>query len=74
MISIFFLVIKLQLQKVLYAEGTGTTMDVDATIIHDISLPSAPWDGITYSQNATGVVEASRFFQNSGVEVSLIKY
>ncbi len=44
-------------------------MDVNATSIHDIALPSGQWDGITYSQGATGVVEGCQFLRNSGVEV-----
>lgn len=61
-------VLQSQLQNVFSASGTGTTMDVNGTTIHDITAPSL-WNGITYGQGSTGEVQGSQVLRNSGLQV-----
>ncbi len=62
--------LSLQLQKVFDATGTGTTMNINGTTIHDISIPGSLWDAFTYASGASGEVQGSQVLRSSGLQVS----
>ena len=43
-------------------------MTINATSVHDVSLPGA-WSAISFYQGARGEVEQSSIFKNTGLEV-----